>query len=35
MCVILNAVVAELYCGILQFDVILVFIVKKLSVSIE
>ena len=35
MCVILNAVVAELQCGKLQFDVILVFIVKKLSVSIE
>ena len=35
MCVILNAVVTELQCGILQFDVIFVFIVKKLSVSIE
>ena len=35
MCVILNAVVTELQCKILQFDVILVFIVKKLSVSIE
>ena len=35
MCVILNAVVVELQCGILQFDVILVSIVKKLSVSIE
>ena len=35
MCVILNAVVADMQCGILQFDVILVFIVKKLSVSIE
>ena len=35
MCVTLNAVVAELQCGILQFDVIVVFIVKKLSVSIE
>ena len=35
MCIILNAVVAELQCGILKFDVILVLIVKKLSVSIE
>ena len=35
MYVILNAVVAKLQCGILQFDVILEFIVKKLSVSIE
>ena len=35
MCVILNAVVVELQHGILKFDVNFVFIVKKLSVSIE
>ena len=35
MCVILNAVVNELQCVILKFDVNFVFIVKKLNVSIE